>query len=95
MLLILALGYQGRGEESECSVSESITNGKSDKNPFFQISLNIVLIMIGICWCVVKATKNKKLKDLSGFLKCFIKSIYLQYDKGVYVSYYYLSFDFV
>ena len=39
MLWILALGYQGRGEEFESarSVSESITNanGKSDKNPFF------------------------------------------------------------
>ena len=38
--------------------------------------------MVGICWCVVKATKNKRLKDLSGILKIFIYNKYLQYSKG-------------
>ena len=68
MLWILALGYQ---------------EGKSDENAFVHIILNIVLIMIGICWCVVKATKNKKLKDLSSILTFFIRSMYLKYNKGV------------
>ena len=70
MLWILALGYQGGGRGkslSACSVSESIPNGKSDKNPFFQIILNISLnndrYHLRMCSSNVKATKNK-LKDL-------------------------------
>ena len=71
MLWILALGYQGGGRGrslSACSVSESIPNGKSDKNPFFQIILNISsnndrYHLLMMCSSNVKATKNK-LKDL-------------------------------
>ena len=32
---------------------------------------------------VVKATKNKKLKDLSSILTFFIRSMCLKYNKGV------------
>ena len=34
---------------------------------------------------VVKATKNKKLKDLSSILTLFIRRMCLKYNKGVYI----------
>ena len=58
-----------------------MNGGKSGKNPFFQIILNIVRLMIGICWCVVKATENKKLKDLScWYLNFFYKKYIATYN---------------
>ena len=43
--------YQGRRDEFECSSARK-RKIWPDRNPFFQIILNLVLIMIGICWCV-------------------------------------------
>ena len=86
MLWILACAIKERGGGvwvHARSVSESITNEwqKIWQKSIFQIILNIVRIMIGICWCVVKATKNKKLKDLScWYLNFFYKKYIATYN---------------
>ena len=46
MGLLIDQKEEGRSLSAR-SVNESITNGKSDKNSFFQTILNIVRIMIG------------------------------------------------
>ena len=73
-------------------MSESITtNGKPDKDPFFQIILNISSnndrcdLLMMMCSSNAKATKNK-LKDLICSISYFFYKKYIatyKYNKGV------------
>ena len=92
MLWILALCYQGRGEE-EFECGESVRKRKiCDENPFFQIIILNKINDRNLLTCSKSYQKQEIKKSGSGTLKFFIRSTFnIASRKGVYYD---LSFDF-